>query len=104
MAKVYISGKITGLEQQEAFDIFEKAEIEIKELGGTPINPMKIEHKENSNWYDYMEKDLSALLRCDGIYMLDNWGISKGARIERAVAMELGLSIVYQEKKRKNEA
>ena len=51
-----------------------------------------------------MEKDLSALLRCDGIYMLDNWGSSKGARIERAVAMELGLSIVYQEKKRKNEA
>lgn len=103
MAKVYISGKITGLEQQEAFDNFEKAELEIRELGGTPINPMKIEHKENSNWYDYMEKDLSELLKCDGIYMLHNWGSSKGARIERAVAIELGLPIVYQEKKQ-NEA
>ena len=44
MAKVYISGKITGLEYQDAFNNFERAEQEIKELGGTPVNPMKIEH------------------------------------------------------------
>jgi hypothetical protein len=96
MAKVYISGKITGLDYQDAFNNFEKAEQEIKDLGGVPINPMKIEHKENPDWFDYMENDLAALLRCDGIYMLNDWGNSKGARIERAVALELGLSIVYQ--------
>jgi len=96
MSKVYISGKITDLDYQDAFNNFERAEKEIKELGGTPINPMKLEHKQNSDWFDYMEKDLAALLRCDGIYMLNDWGSSKGARIERAVALELGISIVYQ--------
>ncbi len=97
MAKVYISGKITGLDYQEAFDIFEKAELEVKNLGGTPINPMKIcENNPNWSWEDYMEKDLGALLRCEGIYMLKNWGNSRGARIEYAVAKEMGLTIEFQ--------
>lgn len=96
MAKVYISGKITGLDYQDAFNNFEKAEQEIKGLGGISVNPMKLIHKENADWFDYMENDLAALLRCEGIYMLKDWGNSKGARLERAVALELGLSIVYQ--------
>lgn len=96
MSKVYISGKITGLEYQDAFDNFERAEQEIKDLGGIPVNPMKIKHIENADWVDYMEKDIAELLRCEGIYMLNDWGNSKGARIERAIAIELGLSIVYQ--------
>jgi hypothetical protein len=47
-------------------------------------------------WEDYMEKDLGILLRCDGIYMLNNWGNSKGARCEYALAKELGLTIRFQ--------
>jgi restriction endonuclease S subunit len=70
MAKVYISGQITGLNFDEAFKNFEDAEKEVKSLGGVPVNPMKLDHKVNADWYDFMEKDISALLRCEGIYML----------------------------------
>lgn len=96
MAKVYISGKITGLSFDEAFKNFEDAEQEVKDMGGIPVNPMKLEHKENADWYDFMEKDLAALLRCDGIYMLKNWGDSKGARCEYFLAKSLDLKVVFQ--------
>jgi hypothetical protein len=96
MAKVYISGKISGLSYEEAFKNFEDAEKEVKDMGGIPVNPMKLDHKENADWYDFMEKDLAALLRCDGIYMLKNWGDSKGARCEYFLAKSLDLKVVFQ--------
>jgi hypothetical protein len=57
---------------------------------------MKIDHKENADWYDFMERDIAALLRCDGIFMLKNWGDSKGARLEYTVAKELNIPIIFQ--------
>lgn len=96
--KVYISGKITGLEYQEAYKIFEDAEKEVRNMGGVPVNPMKLEHKPNADWYDFMEKDIAELLRCEGIYMLENWGNSKGARIEYSIATQMDLKIVFQNK------
>ena len=97
MAKVYISGKISGLQLEEAYKLFEQAEEEVKNLGGTPVNPMKICQQNDSwDWEDYMEKDLGVLLRCEGIYVLKNWGSSKGARVEYAVAKEMQLTIIFQ--------
>lgn len=96
--KVYISGKITGLEYHEAYKKFEDAEKEVRNMGGVPVNPMKLEHKPSADWYDFMEKDISELLRCEGIYMLENWGNSKGARIEYNIAREMDLKIVFQSK------
>jgi hypothetical protein len=97
MSKVYISGKISGLDYQEAFKKFEEAEKDVIQFGGVPVNPMKIcGNNPDWTWEDYMDKDLAALLRCEGIYMLNNWGASKGARVEYAVAKELGLTIVFQ--------
>lgn len=96
MAKVYISGKISGLSFEEAFKNFEDAEKEVRDMGGVPVNPMKLEHKENADWYDFMEKDIAALLRCEAIYMLKNWGDSKGARCEYNLAKELCLNVVFQ--------
>lgn len=98
MSKVYISGKITGLDYQEAYNKFESAEKEVINFGGAPVNPMKIcDNDPTKTWEDYMEIDLAALLRCEGIYMLNNWGASKGARVEYAVAKELGLTILFQQ-------
>ena len=102
---VYLSGQITGLHLVEAKGNFERAEMEaIKSFGsviGTHerlriVNPMKIDHNPSAEWEDYMEKDIAQLLRCRGIYMLNNWKFSKGARIEHAIAVELGLPVIYQ--------
>ena len=94
---VYISGQITGIELEHAKRNFHEAFCALEQEGLVPINPMElVPYSPELTWADYMVKDIEALLKCDAIYMLNNWGKSKGARVERAIAMELGLEIIYQ--------
>ena len=96
--KVYISGKITGLQLDEAFKIFEKAELIISANGYIPVNPMKVNsHTEGKTWEDYMIEDIRVLFGCDAVYMLNNWEQSTGARIEYQIAKELGMKIILEE-------
>lgn len=102
--KVYISGQITGLTFDQAKQKFDNAELDaVKRLGKEIeiINPMKLQHKFDATWEDYMEKDIAELLKCDCIYMINNWQESKGARCEHALAIELGLFVIYEEKYKK---
>jgi hypothetical protein len=95
--KVYLSGKISGLHIAQAETNFANAEIDMHFLGHETVNPLKIcPYHPDLTWDDYMAEDIKALLKCDAIYLQRNWGQSKGARIERAIAIELGLQIIYQ--------
>jgi hypothetical protein len=101
--KVYISGKITGLELSDAESKFELAEKDAKyhfskitESKIKSINPMKLNHKENATWEDFMIVDIAELFKCNAIYMLDNWRESKGARIEHSIAKEMGIPVFYE--------
>ena len=92
---VYISGRITGIPLSEAKRNFEEAEALLLEKGYTPVNPMKNNHEPDSkDWTDHMLEDIESLMRCDGILMLTNWQLSKGARIEHYIAVEMGITIV----------
>lgn len=100
MLKVYISGKITGLALEEAFIMFENAEEHLLRTGTAKevVNPMKlVPYNPTLTWEDYMAEDIKHLLKCDAIYMLTNWGNSRGARVEYNIAKELGLQIMFQE-------
>lgn len=99
MKKVYISGKITGLPIEEALTLFQIAE-DFVSSGSShiAINPMKLVPFVDDKAYEqYLIEDIKHLLHCNCIYMLNNWEQSKGARIERAIALELGIEIIYQE-------
>lgn len=108
--KIYISGKISGIEDK-AHSLFQTAEIELQYKytkkyepnafvvvqDFTIINPLKLPHLHDKTWKAYMIEDLKALLECDTIYMLKNWNESKGATIERQLALQLGLNVIYQD-------
>ncbi len=95
MEKIYISGKITGLSIDEAMDNFCKAEFKMSDYFEV-VNPLKIEHNHDKSWLNYMKNDIKALMDCDAIYMLSNWTDSRGAEIERRIAIDLGMKIIYQ--------
>ena len=95
MSKIYISGKISGIEA-EAPELFEKAAKELEQKGYEPINPMLLSHNHDKSWQSYMKEDIKALCDCDSIFMLTNWDSSIGARIEFALAEVLGLKIIFQ--------
>lgn len=88
--KVFISGKISGVEEQ-AFQIFEAAEINLRAAGYEPINPMKLNHDHDKSWGSYMRVCIIALCQCDAIYMLPNWESSSGAKLEHYIAENLEL-------------
>lgn len=93
--KVYISGKITGIEAQ-APALFEKAENYLFANGIEPINPLKIPHTHDKTWLSYMKADIIALMNCDAIFMLTNWHQSNGAKIEHLLAIKLGYEVIYE--------
>lgn len=95
--KVYISGKITGLSVEEITSKFHNAEVTLSALGVECINPFTaVPYVKGKTWEEYMVDDFRLLLQCDTIYLLDNWQDSKGAKVELAVAKELGLNILYE--------
>lgn len=92
--KIYLSGKITGLELSDAQKLFEDAEQEMNKLYDV-VNPMKLRHDHDQTWESYMREDLTALLQCQFICMLPNWHDSKGARIEKDLAESLMMPVIY---------
>lgn len=96
--KIYISGKISGLPYKDAYEKFENREKQLDIIGYETVNPMKIHNCEDRTkpWEDYMSEDIPFLLKCNSIYMMKCWGQSKGARVEYAIAKELGFNIIFE--------
>lgn len=93
MSKIYISGKITGDDNFK--QKFEKASSLLTGWEKHEIlNPCELPVQEN--WAEYMIMDIKELFKCSHIFMLQDWKESKGARIEHAIALETGLTIIYQ--------
>lgn len=95
MKRIYISGKITGLEESVYTKNFNDAE-ELLKSKYEVVNPIKIKPEGEPTWENYMKADLKAMLDCDCIYMLKNWLGSKGAMVEHNLASDLKFEIIYQ--------
>ena len=97
MKKIYISGKISGLPIESVVDKFARNAEFLMVKGFEPVNPIDVSpYHVSKTWEDYMRDDISALMKCDAIYMLNDWGQSRGARIEYVIAKELGLEIIFE--------
>jgi len=68
---------------------------EIKEIDNFLSNTDN--HDHDKSWQSFMREDVKAMLDCDSIYMMSNWVNSKGAKIEREIAIYLGLKVIYEE-------
>lgn len=94
MKTVYISGKISGLEESEYKPFFMKAEKLLKSLGYLTINPIKKGIVPGYKWEDYMKDAIQELCKCDYIYLLHNWEGSEGAKIEHEIAKKLKIPVL----------
>mgnify|MGYP000084229418 CR=1 FL=1 len=102
--RIYISGKITGLPQDEARQKFADAQALLDEIGFEAVNPMEKGLPVDATWEQHMVKDFELLLSCDAIYMMDNWIDSKGAQIEYDVANRLGKDVWFESNVRRDNA
>lgn len=94
--KLYLSGRISGLSPKEAGRWFAQAAREVEAMGYEAVNPLRNGLDAAASWAEHLGRDITLLLGCSGIYLLEGWRESLGARIEAAVAAEAGLVILHQ--------
>lgn len=93
----YISGKISGIPLESARANFDRGERLMLSRGYNVVNPLAMHAGRVLTWQQYMRLDISALVRCDTIYMLTGWHLSKGARLEHTIAKAVGIEIIYED-------
>ena len=98
--RIYLSGKITGLDKEDYTRQFARAESFYKTGGFDVVNPVAIGEEvlkinPKAEWQDFMIRDLEALRTCTHIVLLEGWEESKGAKMEKAEAEKMGLEIMY---------
>ena len=79
--RLYVIGPVTGREKlnQEAF---EDAKERLLDAGYDVLIP-----------HDVMRLSIKAMLGCDGVAALTDWDESRGAKLEREVAVACGIEI-----------
>lgn len=102
--KVYLAGPMRGYPQFN-FPAFDEAAAILAADGHDVVNPAQMDRDvgfdpqstEVSTEFlrDAMRRDLSAICECDAIAMLKGWENSGGANIEWALAVHLGLRVMY---------
>lgn len=96
--RVYISGKMTGLDKAEFKQHFFEAEKLLRRNGYDVVNPARMSDF-NLTYAEFMLIDTTLVTMCDAIYMLNNWRDSNGAKEELALAEAKGLKIMYEVEK-----
>ena len=95
LESIYISGSISGRDEDVATDHFKTVQNAIEQDSDIYVyNPT--EFKKRDCWEDYMRDSLAALVDSDAILMLNGWQQSRGAVLERNVAFQLDIPIYYE--------
>ena len=103
MSSIYLCGPITGLDPEECQRRFAEWEWKMVRLGYRTVNPVELDRDLENRLgrvptrEEYLRNDLYLMLTCDEILMIPGWTNSKGALLERKVAMECGIPVSYWE-------
>ena len=100
--KIYIAGKISGLNRDSVIQKFEAAQKSLVAKGHQVFIPSVLPAYEEVSHEDYLHICYAMIDICDAVYMLSDWQQSKGARLECEYAIEKKKQIIFQnpEKKR----
>ena len=100
MIIVYLSGKMTGLEESEYKEHFRNAEMFYRACGYEVVTPCNLseivlKRKPDATYEDFMREDFKAISGCTHIAMLEGWETSTGAKREKAEAERLGHEVMF---------
>lgn len=112
---IYVAGPMRG-KKFFNFPAFDAAKEELERQGFSVISPADLDravgfdpevlgsdydwtdlNKCDFSLMDAIDRDVSALKKCDAIYMLRGWETSKGAIAEKALAEWMRLEVRYQD-------
>ncbi len=83
-------------DMNERKEAFSRAEEKLMAQGYDPVNPFRNGLPDEAHWRAHMRADIALLLACDYIYMLKDWELSKGAKLELDVASSCGIKVLFE--------
>ena len=89
--RLYIIGPVSGVDQDNR-PAFEAAALKLEKAGYDAYVPHWF-IPAGTEWHQAMRRSIEMLVKCDGVAALDNFGASKGARLEAEIAAELDMPI-----------
>lgn len=90
----YVAGKITGLPKEDVQNKFNQLSSRLTGMGYNVVNPASV-LDDSRNWNDAVRSDIKQMLECDEVHLLPDWQESRGAQLERDIALRLGMQVVY---------
>ncbi len=94
--RIYIAGRITGLNYTEVKNKFQRAEVLCRGNGWNPVNPTR-HVNEKAPRKAAIRKCLDLLTECDAILLLNDYKESEGAHIEFLTARYAGMKMFFEE-------
>lgn len=95
--KIYISGAISGLPENEVAEKFERVSLKLSKLGFSPVVPLENGLPKDASYEEHILRDLEMLSECDFIYFCSDWERSNGCRIEYYFARATGITMMFEE-------
>lgn len=101
--KIYIAGKISGLDREAMILKFEAAAAKLKAQGHSVFIPSVLPAYDDVPHEDYLHICYAMIDICDAVYMLADWQSSTGARMELQYAADWQKEILYEDESTKEE-
>lgn len=94
--KIYIAGKISGLNREDVIKKFEAAQKPLVAKGHQVFIPSVLPAYEEVSHEDYLHICYAIIDVCDAVYLLSDWEKSEGAILEFDYAQQKQKKIIYQ--------
>jgi Domain of unknown function (DUF4406) len=88
----YVSGNITGLPKTAVQDKFNIIGEELTGKGYQVVKPAALTDESTAT---DVRNDIKKMLECYEVHLLSDWQDSRGAQLERDIALRLGMQVVY---------
>lgn len=93
---VYIAGPMTGLPNYN-YPAFQAMADKLRKADICVISPHELFSGDTGlPWHVYMQAGLTALLKCKAVVLLKGWDKSRGAKLEREVAVACGMLVLEE--------
>lgn len=99
---IYIAGKVTGVQYATATAKFGEAQAQLKAAGYLVANPIQFVAEQYTlndinngavSWGQIMQLCVHKLTMCQGLLLLPCWAQSRGAILERYIAVTVGMPV-----------
>ena len=95
--KIYIAGKISGLNHDEVFRKFDIVQCKLTKRGNAVLVPTVLPVLDELTHEDYMHICYAMIDVCDAVYFLRDYKESKGAVLELAYARKHGKQLLFED-------